>query len=118
MCRQCDQQPVRPSDSRTSLGLAHMSWQIIVARSLIRFYRLTLSSVLGRTCRYLPTCSEYTEEAIGRFGLWAGGWVGLMRILSCQPWGGLGYDPVPDALHATYRWWRPWRGRPTARRPQ
>ncbi|HRK23594.1 MAG TPA: membrane protein insertion efficiency factor YidD, partial [Beijerinckiaceae bacterium] len=47
---------------------------------LVRIYRYSLSSLMGRTCRYLPTCSEYTEEALRRHGGWAGGWIGLARI--------------------------------------
>lgn len=76
---------------------------------LIRTYQLTLSSLLGRACRYAPTCSSYTSEAIARFGLWAGGWIGLARILRCRPGGGSGYDPVPEHLPADARWDRPWR---------
>ena len=85
--------------------------QVFIARGLIRVYRLTFSSILGRSCRYLPTCSEFTEEAIAHFGLWAGGWMGARRIVSCNPWGGSGYDPVPERLNPAYRWWLPWRGR-------
>ena len=110
MCRSCDQgEPglkacgVFPRRGRAP--------QVVVARLLIRAYRLTFSSILGRSCRYLPTCSEFTEEAISRFGLWAGGWMGARRIASCNPWGGSGYDPVPETLCDHYRWWRPWRGR-------
>jgi len=84
---------------------------IIFARGLIRIYRLTFSAILGRQCRYLPTCSEFTEDAIARHGLWAGGWMGARRIGSCNPWGGSGFDPVPEELSPDYRWWRPWRGR-------
>lgn len=80
----------------------------IVAHGLIRCYQLTLSSFLGRQCRYLPTCSSYTDEAIDRHGFWAGGWMGLARILRCNPWGASGYDPVPQRLADGYRWWRPW----------
>jgi hypothetical protein len=47
------------------------------AHALIRFYQLTLSSLIGRQCRYLPTCSAYADEAIRRHGLWAGSWMGL-----------------------------------------
>lgn len=95
-----------------------LSWRaphVVLARGMIRLYRLTFSAILGRSCRYLPTCSEYTEEAIARHGLWAGGWMGARRILSCHPWGGSGYDPVPDALPGRYRWWRPWAARETGR---
>jgi putative membrane protein insertion efficiency factor len=77
---------------------------------LIRFYQVALSPLMGRQCRHLPTCSSYTDEAIGRFGFWAGGWMGLARILRCNPWGSSGFDPVPDALDPDYRWWRPWIG--------
>ena len=76
---------------------------------LIRLYRLTLSPFLGRQCRYLPTCSEYTEEAIGRYGLWAGTWIGLSRFQRCGPFGASGFDPVPAALPAAARWYLPWR---------
>jgi putative membrane protein insertion efficiency factor len=47
----------------------------LAGRGLIRAYRYTLSSIMGRTCRHLPTCSEYGDEALARHGLWAGGWI-------------------------------------------
>ena len=76
---------------------------------LIRLYRLTLSSVIGRTCRYLPTCSDYAEEAVGRHGAWAGGWMALARVSRCHPWGASGHDPVPEELPPAARWYLPWR---------
>ena len=76
---------------------------------LIRAYQLSLSAFLGRTCRHLPTCSDYGLEAIGRFGLWAGGWMTLARLWRCRPFGSHGFDPAPDALPAGARWYRPWR---------
>ncbi|MGE0237977.1 MAG: membrane protein insertion efficiency factor YidD [Parvibaculaceae bacterium] len=79
---------------------------------LIRIYQLTVSLVLGRRCRYLPTCSDYAAEAIGRHGAWAGFWLGLARVSRCHPWGGEGFDPVPRNFpHADWRAWRhvPWR---------
>ncbi|NND48876.1 MAG: membrane protein insertion efficiency factor YidD [Rhizobiales bacterium] len=79
-----------------------------LARGLIRFYRLTFSAILGRGCRYLPTCSDYADEAIGRYGLWAGGWMALARICRCNPWGASGHDPVPDSLPQSGRWYWPW----------
>lgn len=77
--------------------------------SLIRFYQLTLSSFIGNSCRHLPTCSEYTYEAIARHGLWNGGWLGLFRIVRCGPFGTHGFDPVPRSLTKDQRWFTPWR---------
>lgn len=62
---------------------------------LIRLYQMTLSPLIGRSCRYTPTCSNYGIEAIRKYGPFKGGWLTIKRILSCNPWGGSGYDPVP-----------------------
>jgi putative membrane protein insertion efficiency factor len=79
------------------------------AHGLIRFYQLTLSSLIGRHCRYLPSCSDYADQAIARHGLWAGGWMGAARVCRCHPYGGSGYDPPPAALPDGASWVRPWR---------
>jgi putative membrane protein insertion efficiency factor len=63
---------------------------------LIRFYQLFISPILGNNCRYLPTCSAYTMEAIKKWGAWRGLWLGIKRLGRCHPWGGDGYDPVPN----------------------
>ena len=78
-------------------------------RGLIWIYRHTLSPLVGFNCRHLPTCSVYGDEAIGRFGLWAGGWMTLARLLRCQPWGTSGIDNVPSIIPADARWYLPWR---------
>ena len=62
---------------------------------LITLYRYTLSAFVGRSCRHLPTCSEYTRDAIWQFGFWPGGTHG--------------YDPVPEAVPERGRWYAPWR---------
>ncbi len=78
------------------------------AHFVIRAYQLTLSSIAGSHCRHLPTCSAYMDEAIARHGLWAGGAMGIARLLRCNPWGTSGFDPVPKTLPSHARWWRPW----------
>ncbi|MDR1016868.1 MAG: membrane protein insertion efficiency factor YidD [Coriobacteriales bacterium] len=65
---------------------------------LVLFYQRCISPALGPCCRFMPTCSEYTRIAINRFGLLRGGWLGLKRIIRCNPFCHGGYDPVPDQL--------------------
>ncbi|MCK7614545.1 membrane protein insertion efficiency factor YidD [Roseibium sediminicola] len=80
-----------------------------LAIGLIWLYRHSLSLFMGRGCRYAPTCSDYTEQAIRTFGFWAGGWIGLARILRCNPWGASGFDPLPESLPKEAAWYLPWR---------
>jgi putative membrane protein insertion efficiency factor len=70
------------------LGLIRVGWWVL----------LPIKVMLGtpRCCRFLPTCSCYCREAVQRHGSGWGLWLGLRRILRCHPWGGSGYDPVPD----------------------
>lgn len=63
---------------------------------LIRLYQCTLSTVMGKECRYHPTCSYYSAGAIRRFGAARGAWLGFKRILRCHPWRPGGYDPIPE----------------------
>ena len=81
----------------------------LIGRGLVTLYRYTLSPLIGPRCRHLPSCSEYADEAIGRFGLWAGGWMALARILRCHPWGTAGLDFLPNSLPERSRWFLPWR---------
>ncbi|HLB49247.1 MAG TPA: membrane protein insertion efficiency factor YidD [Anaerolineales bacterium] len=66
-----------------------------IALGLIRFYKLFLSPVLPPSCIYQPTCSQYTYEAIEKYGVLRGSWMGLLRLLRCHPFARGGYDPVP-----------------------
>ncbi len=74
-----------------------------VLLSVIRFYRRRVSPGLPRACRFYPTCSEYAEEAIRRFGAVRGGQLAARRILRCHPFAKGGYDPVPEAPSAIIR---------------
>ncbi len=62
---------------------------------LIFIYKNLISPFTPATCRYQPTCSQYTKDALLKHGLFKGSLLGLKRIFSCHPWGGSGYDPVP-----------------------
>lgn len=61
----------------------------------VRLYQIFLSPMLGKNCRYNPTCSNYMLQAVDEWGLFKGTWLGLRRISRCHPWGGSGDDPVP-----------------------
>lgn len=80
----------------------------LALRGLILVYRYTFSAFMGRQCRYLPTCSEYAEEAVMRHGALPGAVMATARICRCNPWGGHGYDPVPKCLPTGGRWYKPW----------
>jgi putative membrane protein insertion efficiency factor len=75
-----------------------MKWLLI---KCVRFYQIALSPILHRLggptagCRFVPTCSQYFIEAVRAHGACKGSWLGLKRILRCNPWGGFGEDPVP-----------------------
>lgn len=59
-------------------------------------YQYLISPLLPSSCRFTPSCSEYTKEAILKHGIFKGTWLGIKRIARCNPWGGCGYDPVPE----------------------
>jgi len=72
-----------------------------LALSGIRLYQRTISRVLPPSCRFVPSCSEYGYEAIERYGVVRGGLMAAWRVMRCNPWGGHGYDPVPDLMKQT-----------------
>jgi putative membrane protein insertion efficiency factor len=80
-----------------------MKWVVVFFRmiargvviGLIKLYQYLLSPMLGASCRYTPTCSQYGIEAVKKYGAIKGGWLTLKRIARCNPWGGHGHDPVP-----------------------
>ena len=88
-----------PESKKYIVGNILLQWLELcmnaVMIGLIKLYQMTLSPLIGRSCRYTPTCSNYGLEAIRKYGPFKGGWLTLKRIVSCNPWGGSGYDPVP-----------------------
>lgn len=62
---------------------------------LVKFYQGAISPLKPPTCRYTPTCSEYAVQALRKHGPFKGLYLAVKRLLSCHPWGGSGYDPVP-----------------------
>lgn len=75
-------------------GLNKLLTQILLIP--VYFYRAVISPILPPSCRYTPTCSQYTIEALKKHGPFKGLYLSAKRILSCNPWGGSGYDPVPE----------------------
>jgi len=67
----------------------------LILRAVIRAYQLLLAPMLPPSCRFLPSCSHYAEEAIAQHGPWQGGILTARRLCRCHPWGSSGYDPVP-----------------------
>ena len=76
---------------------------VLLLRGAIRLYQWVLSPVLGPGCRFAPSCSEYALDAVSRFGALRGSWMAAGRILRCHPWGGSGFDPVPERAAARRR---------------
>tara|TARA_B100000579_G_C22778714_1_gene828050 strand:- start:395 stop:595 length:201 start_codon:yes stop_codon:yes gene_type:complete len=66
---------------------------------MIRAYQFLLSPILGENCRHIPTCSQYSVQAIKEWGSLKGLWISLKRIFRCNPWGTKGYDPIPNKDH-------------------
>jgi uncharacterized protein len=62
---------------------------------LITVYQKTISPITPAACRYTPTCSQYAQDALRKYGPLKGSWLATKRLLRCHPWGGHGYDPVP-----------------------
>lgn len=65
---------------------------------IIKIYKFLISPLLGNSCRYLPTCSEYSIDALKTYGFFKGVFLSIKRILSCHPWGSGGFDPVKKEM--------------------
>ena len=75
-----------------------MKFLTYILIKLIKGYKFLISPLLGNSCRYFPTCSEYSIEALNEFGLVKGIYLSLRRIISCHPWGKGGFDPIKKEM--------------------
>ncbi|MCC7035187.1 MAG: membrane protein insertion efficiency factor YidD [Acidobacteria bacterium] len=93
--------PSRQNFERFSIGETNPddrgpSVAALVGLALIRVYKAVFSPWFAGSCRFVPGCADYTSEAVARFGLVRGSWLGARRLCRCHPLGGHGYDPVPQ----------------------
>ena len=75
-----------------------MNFLTYILIKLIKLYKYLVSPIIGPSCRYLPTCSEYSIEALKTYGFSKGLLLSLKRIMSCHPWGNSGFDPVKKEI--------------------
>jgi putative membrane protein insertion efficiency factor len=95
---QADLPQAAESDSSAERDVQH-SYPVKAALFALRFYKSYLSILFAGSCRFHPTCSRYTYEAIERFGVARGTWLGVKRLARCQPFSRkFGYDPIPDEV--------------------
>jgi putative membrane protein insertion efficiency factor len=88
----------RPATSEKKIA---RSYAVRAALLALRFYKAYLSILFAGNCRFHPTCSQYTYEAIERFGVPRGVWLGMKRLGRCHPFSRrFGYDPIPDEVHS------------------
>jgi uncharacterized protein len=73
-----------------------MSPAAFILRGAIRAYQYLIAPLFLPSCRFMPSCSQYAHEAIGEHGALKGLWLATRRIIRCHPWGGEGYDPIPE----------------------
>jgi uncharacterized protein len=90
MCSHCS---IAQQKSRSYFSVAKILGYLFIP--FIKLYQYIISPVMGPKCRFIPTCSQYGEEALKKYGLFKGGWLLLKRLSKCRPGGGEGWDPVP-----------------------
>jgi putative membrane protein insertion efficiency factor len=88
MCKQCE-----IDNQRNSFSIAKALGYLFIP--FIKIYQYIISPAMGPKCRFVPTCSQYGEEALKKYGLFKGGWLFIKRFSKCRPGGGSGWDPVP-----------------------
>jgi putative membrane protein insertion efficiency factor len=75
-----------------------------IAKQLIKFYKIFFSPIVGKSCRYTPTCSSYAYQAIDKYGAFIGSFMAIYRIMKCNPFSKGGLDPVRENLRGGMKW--------------
>ncbi|MCC6815314.1 MAG: membrane protein insertion efficiency factor YidD [Saprospiraceae bacterium] len=78
---------------------SNVKYLILLVKIPVRLYQILLSPLLGKNCRFNPSCSNYMLQSLDEWGLLKGTWLGLKRISRCHPWGGTGDDPIPKKIN-------------------
>jgi putative membrane protein insertion efficiency factor len=93
MCSSCNQPDIKNDQTLKAFSITRMLGYLLIP--FIKIYQYIISPVMGPKCRFVPTCSQYGEQALKKYGLFKGGWLLIKRLSKCRPGGGSGWDPVP-----------------------
>ncbi len=93
MCSSCNPPHTIQFNRQSINAITRLLGYVLIP--FIKIYQYIISPVMGPKCRFVPTCSQYGEEALKKYGLFKGGWLLVKRLSKCRPGGGSGWDPVP-----------------------
>lgn len=93
MCSSCNPSITSEKSRQSQFSVTRLLGYVLI--TFIKVYQYIISPVMGPKCRFVPTCSQYGEEALKKHGIFKGGWLLIKRISKCRPGGGSGWDPVP-----------------------
>jgi putative membrane protein insertion efficiency factor len=93
MCSSCYQTNIKKNQTLKVFSITRMLGYLLIP--FIKIYQYIISPVMGPKCRFVPTCSQYGEQALKKYGLFKGGWLLIKRLSKCRPGGGSGWDPLP-----------------------
>jgi putative membrane protein insertion efficiency factor len=91
MCSSCNQPDIKKDQTLKAFSITRMLGYLLIP--FIKIYQYIISPVMGPKCRFVPTCSQYGEQALKKYGLFKGGWLLIKRLSKCRPGGGSGWDP-------------------------
>jgi len=93
MCSSCNHIDIKKDQQLNAISVTRMLGYVLIP--FIKIYQYIISPIMGPKCRFVPTCSQYGEQALKKYGLFKGSWLLIKRLSKCRPGGGSGWDPVP-----------------------